>query len=69
MMNPLGVLLSSVLLGALSIGAETMQVRTGVSSLFLNVLEALIVLFILLGFSFFGDGSRKKNKKGKESEE
>ncbi len=66
MMHPLGVLLSSVLLGALSIGAETMQVRTGVSSLFLNVLEALIVLFILLGFSFFGEDGRSRRKKGKE---
>ena len=43
-----------------------MQVRTGVSSLFLNVLEALIVLFILLGFSFFGEDGRSRRKKGKE---
>jgi len=61
MQHPVGVLLSSILLAGLSVGAETMQVKTGVSSLFLNVLEALIVLFILLGFSFF-NGKGGKNE-------
>ncbi len=61
MMHPVGVTLSSILLAALNSGAETMQVKTGVSSLFVNVLEALIVLFILLGMSYIS-GPRKKRK-------
>ncbi|MBT9779256.1 ABC transporter permease [Clostridium sp. MCC353] len=68
MLHPAGVLVSSILLAALSSGAETMQVKTGVSSLFLNVLEALIVLFILLGFSFFGSGKKKVKASGREKE-
>ena len=58
MLHPAGVLVSS--------GAETMQVKTGVSSLFLNVLQALIVLFILLGFSFFGTAGKKKHPDKRE---
>ena len=66
MLHPAGVLVSSILLAALSSGAETMQVKTGVSSLFLNVLQALIVLFILLGFSFFGTAGKKKHPDKRE---
>lgn len=40
--------------------------KTGVSSLFLNVLQALIVLFILLGFSFFGTAGKKKRPDKRE---
>lgn len=64
MMHPAGVTLASVLLAALNSGAESMQVKTGVSSLFVNVLEALIVLFILLGMSY-ASGFEKKRKKKK----
>ena len=66
MLHPAGVLVSSILLAALSSGAETMQVKTGVTSLFLNVLQALIVLFILLGFSFFGTAGKKKHPDKRE---
>lgn len=65
MMHPVGVGISSLLLGVLNSGAETMQVKTGVSSLFVNVLEALIVLFILLGMSY---ASQKKKHKKEVSE-
>lgn len=64
MLHPVGVALSSVLLAALNSGAETMQVKTGVSSLFVNVLEALIVLFILLGMSYAEDAAKKSRRGG-----
>jgi ABC-type uncharacterized transport system permease subunit len=63
MMHPVGVVLSSILLAALNSGAETMQVKTGVSSLFVNVLQALIVLFILLGLSYASNFGKKRKKK------
>lgn len=59
MMHPIGVFISSVLLAGFSVGADSMQVKTGVPASFLNILEGLIVLFILLGLSF---SNRKKNK-------
>lgn len=65
MLHPVGVVASSVLLAALNSGAETMQVKTGVSSLFVNVLEAIIVLFILLGMSYVQGEKRKKHQAGK----
>lgn len=71
MLHPLGVLVASVFYAALAVGAESMQVKTGIPSSFLNILAALIVLFILLGLSF----RKGKNpfarffaKKGKEGE-
>ena len=66
MLDPIGVTLSSVLLAALESGSEAMQVKTGVSSLFVNMLEALIVLFILLGMSLIsspGKGMLRNKRK------
>ncbi|MBP6887517.1 MAG: ABC transporter permease [Oscillospiraceae bacterium] len=65
MLHPAGVAAASVLLAVLNAGAETMQVKTGVSSLFVNVLEALIVLFILLGMSYASEnGKTAKAREG-----
>ena len=50
--------------------SEAMQVKTGVSSLFVNMLEALIVLFILLGMSLIsepGKGLLRKKSAGREA--
>lgn len=69
MLHPVGVALSSVLLAALESGSEAMQVKTGVSSLFVNMLEALIVLFILLGMSLMtGPGLGVFKRKIKRTE-
>lgn len=62
MLHPAGVAAASVLLAVLNTGAETMQVKTGVSSLFVNVLEALIVLFILLGMSYASENKKPRAK-------
>lgn len=70
MLDPIGVTLSSILLAALESGSEAMQVKTGVSSLFVNMLEALIVLFILLGMSLIsepGKGLLRKKSAGREA--
>lgn len=56
MLSPIGVLVASVFYAGLSVGAEGMQVRTGIPSSFLNILSALIVLFILLGLSYSRTG-------------
>lgn len=69
MLHPVYMVVAAIFMSSLSMGAELMQVKTGVPSTFLNILEALIVLFILLGFAFSSGKlsiHRKKSKGGKK---
>ena len=50
-LNPLGVVISAFFMALISAGAVTMQVKTGIPTSFASILEALIVLFVLLGMA------------------
>ena len=47
--SPLGVVPAALLWGALRNGASLMQLRSGVSSDLINVIQALLIVFIALG--------------------
>lgn len=59
-MNPVGVVLAALFMALLSAGSVTMQVKTGIPASFTSVLEALIVLFILLGMAVSAAQSKRK---------
>lgn len=61
-LNPIGVLIAAFFMALLSAGSVTMQVKTGIPTSFTSVLQALIVLFILLGMAI--NNTRMKKKKG-----
>lgn len=61
-LSPAGLVLASLFIALLSAGSVTMQVKTGVPTSFTSVLEALIVLFILLGMAV--SASKGKREKG-----
>ncbi|NDJ35968.1 MAG: ABC transporter permease [Chloroflexi bacterium] len=44
--NPFGVIPASILFGALSVGADILQIRTGVSQHIISIIQALILLFV-----------------------
>ncbi|MDO4500059.1 MAG: ABC transporter permease [Erysipelotrichaceae bacterium] len=50
-LNPIGIVIAAFFMALISSGAVTMQVKTGIPTSFASVLEALIVLFILLGMA------------------
>lgn len=50
-LHPVGLVAAALFMALLSAGSVTMQVRTGIPASFTGVLEALIVLFILLGMA------------------
>lgn len=47
--NPLGVILSALLLGMLQTGANAMQRGVGVPANIVNIIQALIIIFVLAG--------------------
>lgn len=53
-LHPAGIVIAALFMALLSSGAVTMQVKTGIPTSFTSVLEALIVLFILLGMAVGG---------------
>ena len=59
-LHPLGVVAAAFFMALLSAGSVTMQVKTGISTSFTSVIEALIVLFILLGMALSGRAARRK---------
>ena len=61
-MNPIGLVISAFFMALLSAGSVTMQVKTGIPTSFTSVLQALIVLFVLLGMAL--SNKEFKNKKG-----
>ncbi|WP_325246187.1 ABC transporter permease [Dysosmobacter sp.] len=52
MLHPVGIVLASVLMALLNTGAQFMQVVSGVPITLVDILQGLIVLFVLLGLSF-----------------
>ena len=64
-LSPTGLVLASLFISLLSAGSVTMQVKTGVPTSFTSVLEALIVLFILLGMAV--SAAWEKRRKGGKS--
>lgn len=60
--NPVGLVIAAFFMALLSAGSITMQVKTGIPTSFTSVLQALIVLFILLGMAL--SDKEFKNKKG-----
>ena len=46
-LNPLGVIVTALLFGALEAGANAMQRDAGVPSVLVNVVEALLILLVL----------------------
>lgn len=51
-LNPMGIVAASVMLAGLSAGAEKMQVASSVPVTLVDILQGLIVLLILISFSF-----------------
>ena len=64
-LSPVGLVLAALFISLLSAGSVTMQVKTGVPTSFTSVLEALIVLFILLGMAV--SAAQDKRRKGKKA--
>lgn len=50
-LHPVGIVIAALFMALISAGSVTMQVKTGIPVSFTSVLEALIVLFILLGMA------------------
>ena len=50
-LHPLGIVLASVLFGALLNGATLMQIKTGVPSALIYAIEAILLLFFLAGWA------------------
>lgn len=61
-LHPVGVVIAALFMALISAGSVTMQVKTGIPVSFTSVLEALIVLFILLGMAI--GSARNKMRKG-----
>ncbi len=59
-LHPVGIVIAAFFMALISAGSVTMQVKTGIPVSFTNVLEALIVLFILLGMALGAARSRRR---------
>ncbi len=62
--NPLGVILSSVLLGMLQTGANAMQRGVGVPANIVSIIQALIIIFVLAGNMLIPKLEIKMKEKG-----
>jgi ABC-type uncharacterized transport system permease subunit len=61
-MQPVGIALSAMFMAGLSVGAKYMQIMSKVPTALRDVIEAMIVLFVLWGFSL------ERRKKSAEKE-
>ena len=59
-LHPVGIVIAALFMALISAGSVTMQVKTGIPVSFTSVLEALIVLFILLGMAVSAAQSKRK---------
>lgn len=59
-LHPVGIVAAALFMALISAGSVTMQVKTGIPVSFTSVLEALIVLFILLGMAIGTIGNKRK---------
>lgn len=57
--NPLGVILSGWLFGALGSGSQMMQLTAGIPDVMIYILQGLVILF-LVSFRFLGDRLSRK---------
>ena len=57
--NPIGVILSSFLFGALNSGSSVLQMQLGVSKYLVQVLQFLVVLILAARFTFFWRGRKR----------
>ena len=57
--TPIGIVLSSGLFGALRSGSNQMQIDAGVPAAMVNVIQALVILFVI-GSAYFGKLSKKR---------
>ena len=64
-LNPLGLVAAAVMMAGLDAGAEKMQISCGVPVTLVDILQGIIVLFILVSFSLKFVNSRKAKKGGK----
>ncbi len=49
--NPFGIILAALLIGGLSAGGNSMQVQIGVPAAIIQILQGLIIFFIVIGYS------------------
>ena len=59
-LHPVGIVIAALFMALISAGSVPMQVKTGIPVSFTSVLEALIVLFILLGMAVSAAQSKRK---------
>ena len=62
-LNPAGVVIAAFFMALITAGSVTMQVKTGIPTSFASILEALIVLFILLGMALISFLDKRKTVK------
>ena len=62
-LNPVGVVIAAFFMALITAGSVTMQVKTGIPTSFASILEALIVLFILLGMALISYLDKRKKVK------
>lgn len=68
--NPIGIIIGSILFGALRVGSANMQIKVGVSSELVTVIQGVLICFIALEYIFqFSSGKlfgmlQSKKKEG-----
>ena len=69
-LNPMGIVAAAVMMAGLSAGAEKMQVASSVPVTLVDILQGLIVLLILVSFSFnkIDQAGRRRRSVGKVGE-
>ena len=66
-LNPVGLAAASVLMAGLDAGAEKMQISCGVPVTLVDILQGMIVLFILISFSLKLAGKHRSGGGGKSA--
>lgn len=66
-LNPFGLVAASMLMAGLDAGAEKMQISCGVPVTLVDILQGMIVLFILVSFSLKLTGVRRSRQGGKNA--
>ena len=50
--NPIGIIIGSIIFGAIRVGSSTLQVKTGVTSKLVDVIQGVLICFIALEYLF-----------------
>lgn len=64
-LNPVGIVAAALMMAGLDTGAEKMQVACGVPVTLVDILQGIIVLFILFSFSFNKASGRRRLRRRK----